>query len=896
MAKSTSILLKLHMQKALVCLLLGLGLLCKVSFAASESSLSELSTRVNQDLFALNDEISHNELTSDHLASKKRAQATIEALKVVRGSELKVKDYGFFHQELIEDRALIAPLYKKATSRNLKEVVPFAQLPQGILISSVFQSDLLGYILRKNIKDKQSFNVKSFYRPYDANLRSQVKVDFYKQGKCQGESLIFADLLDHCESDNAGESFIEKPLPHQKVIAEGVFRGLQTHLPKNRLTYNSGPLNLVPLSRFIGFISNARNGGFKEPLSPFDKHLYVNGKNHFVKEEPFGNLRMGCSLKFPQNCELYFKGPHVESLINLSRHSWYELEDGSFGLPILIGQNGNFWLDLDHTLLSKSNYKNYAFFTGHELAILQDLGFKLDSREYYGAMLYHSGTQDQRLSFENYQGYGRYLDESEQVRLDFPSLTPMGVGLHILSSFIDVRQNAGIATIGEGAIGVRIDGVDNTFHLPYRQSIVSNGDLGSGIAVTYGRENQLNIEGNVVADGKEGVAILADFGSNLYSDLTEYRGSYQRNSTILDKDLPVPDAISGPLVNKINVSGKISGRKAAIFISPSAYVKEINLHNGAFVQGGIFSLFTPQVDAQGHIYVEPDLSHKMRNPTLQIPEFKAQDHKEAQDFIEHNLSTKLNFGLVRRDTFKREFAPYQKHVNKDAVIVVQGNIIGENFELEVLGGKAIVEGLIKAKYLHLDEAMLRLNSKGLRNQLKRLVLKSNAVLDLVNGQSDLIEIKEGLAVGHNATIRVDVDESGKVLDRFKVSGDFRVRDGHLRIEPGVKYEDLRRLGASPMQMLSFITNFVKTANKDFEEQHLYVRFPEYIWDSSGAYGRELRCSERGCRIGKFVKTFAQEKEDLTLSAYILSIGGLVLLVILTFVYFNMYRLRNRLRR
>ena len=77
-------------------------------------------------------------------------------------------------------------MYKKATSRNLKEVVPFAQLPQGILISSVFQSDLLGYILRKNINDKQSFNVKSFYRPYDANLRSQVKVDFYKQGKCQG--------------------------------------------------------------------------------------------------------------------------------------------------------------------------------------------------------------------------------------------------------------------------------------------------------------------------------------------------------------------------------------------------------------------------------------------------------------------------------------------------------------------------------------------------------------------------------------------------------------------------------------------------------------------------------------------------------------------------------------
>ena len=55
----------------------------------------------------------------------------------------------------------------------------------------------------------------------------------------------------------------------------------------------------------------------------------------------------------------------------------------------------------------------------------------------------------------------------------------------------------------------------------------------------------------------------------------------------------VPDAIQGALVENFNVAGNLIGSKAAIYISPNAYVKNINILEGADIQGDITSEWNP---------------------------------------------------------------------------------------------------------------------------------------------------------------------------------------------------------------------------------------------------------------------------------------------------------------
>ncbi len=62
-------------------------------------------------------------------------------------------------------------------------------------------------------------------------------------------------------------------------------------------------------------------------------------------------------------------------------------------------------------------------------------------------------------------------------------------------------------------------------------AIYENGIGLSGIAVTYGRDNVLNIEGSVSANSEDGVGIRFDFGSNVLSDMREYQGSDPRVRT-----------------------------------------------------------------------------------------------------------------------------------------------------------------------------------------------------------------------------------------------------------------------------------------------------------------------------------------------------------------------------
>ena len=92
-------------------------------------------------------------------------------------------------------------------------------------------------------------------------------------------------------------------------------------------------------------------------------------------------------------------------------------------------------------------------------------------------------------------------------------------------------------------------------------------------------------------------------------------------------------------------------------------------------------------------------------------------------------------------------------------------------------------------------------------------------------------------------------------------------------------------------MLNFISNFMQSANQKFSVVGVTVRVPNYIWDSAGNYGRELKCNARGCRIGAFTSSNAL-KTSITNAErwrYIVSFSGLVLLILGTYAYFYVPR-------
>ncbi len=201
-----------------------------------------------------------------------------------------------------------------------------------------------------------------------------------------------------------------------------------------------------------------------------------------------------------------------------------------------------------------------------------------------------------------------------------------GIGLHVYGSYVDVTQRAALNAGGEYGIGIRVDGMRNNVTID--EDITANNIGGNGLLVAYGKEHEitLNAGTTIEATGADGVAARFDFGSNELGDQAGYRGSYinvKYNYSNADGDDEdegeesvegklllaqsesqeetqgswvqddLPDAIDGALVENFNVAGKLIGNEAAIYISPNAYVKNINILEGAEITGDIISEWNP---------------------------------------------------------------------------------------------------------------------------------------------------------------------------------------------------------------------------------------------------------------------------------------------------------------
>ena len=303
----------------------------------------------------------------------------------------------------------------------------------------------------------------------------------------------------------------------------------------------------------------------------------------------------------------YFSGTNVNNVLTIgSDHAQlYFPVDSNIkvpGLP-LNGDEGYpelSHIELQNSFLSHQYFRNWSVPMEAELAMMQDLGYDIDRRNFFGFSVYNDGltiTNDKGYFARNEAGTA-YLD-GQANKQDW------GVGLHVYGQKNNITQTGKIMADGDYAIGIRLDGTqDNVLNL--QTDVTANGKGGNGIAVTWGRNHTVNIANgaSVKALGDGGVALRFDFGHNDIGDdvpSTEIVGSYiyYKNYRHTAYDMIIPaskllTALNGPLVKECNINGAIEGKDAAIFISKNALVKDININEGSSIKGNIISEWNPK--------------------------------------------------------------------------------------------------------------------------------------------------------------------------------------------------------------------------------------------------------------------------------------------------------------
>lgn len=283
-------------------------------------------------------------------------------------------------------------------------------------------------------------------------------------------------------------------------------------------------------------------------------------------------------------------GPNIAEVLEgalpgvpVSMYAW-------FGDERVFDNNNMSHSELKNSMMSHQNYRNYTGFMEAELATLQDLGYTLDRRNYFGRSIYGSG-----LDIVNNRGFFARNAQGTDYLPGQYNTALLGLGLHVYGSQNRVRQTADLLAAGEGGAGIRVDGEGNTLVIDPGVRVHANGMGGQGVMFAYGRHHTLVHQGEIEALGPNGVGLRFDFGNNALQNKSEYRGSYIHT---IEEEPVVPAAeLQGPLVTRADITGRVAGSEAAIYMGATGYVGSLNLMQGAAIQGDIVSFYDQRDEA-----------------------------------------------------------------------------------------------------------------------------------------------------------------------------------------------------------------------------------------------------------------------------------------------------------
>lgn len=365
---------------------------------------------------------------------------------------------------------------------------------------------------------------------------------------------------------------------------------------------------------------------------------------------------------------VWFVGDHTEEVLGEAKFGEQE------GIPVdAYNYFGNKNIDLCHLkfngIMSSRYYANTATFTEAELAIFQDLGYKLDRKNYYGKSIYNDG-----LTYTNTQGYSARNAEGTAYVDGRANETALGVGLHVYGSKNTITQAGDILTKGFGAAGILVNGLENNIILAKDTQVRADGANAYGVLFSYGRDHNFTQNGVVTSLGTDGNAVVFDMGNNSGGLCNEYHGSYIRyfkyldleeanstygkvimgNNEYLTEDFSATsdqffnyanDELKGALVNSYDVNGTLKGGKNAIYIGKNAFVKDININEGSQIVGNITSDWKDFREVNGNSYDEevgPIEGYNIYGLKIQYNGHMGNDGYAYTDYIP-NLVTNLNF-------------------------------------------------------------------------------------------------------------------------------------------------------------------------------------------------------------------------------------------------------------
>ena len=262
------------------------------------------------------------------------------------------------------------------------------------------------------------------------------------------------------------------------------------------------------------------------------------------------------------------------------------LGTGNFDAAILGTDSGAFNGNaLAHTgqmnqRMSYGNFMTMPYFSELELAMLEEMGYDVNRQLAFGRSYYHD--------FGGVEQTGDTYNQSVMY----------GVGAHVNTDDLNLRQTLDISSDGTFGTGIRIDGSNNNVRISDGTTVQANGAGGAALLISFGHDNTIISQGDLIATGTNGIGAWFEIGDGRGRNA----GSYFSGTTnspdprIQSEYEAARNALDGALVENFDISGSISGNAKAIYIADNAHVGEINIMNNAArnntISGDIISDYT----------------------------------------------------------------------------------------------------------------------------------------------------------------------------------------------------------------------------------------------------------------------------------------------------------------
>lgn len=521
-----------------------------------------------------------------------------------------------------------------------------------------------------------------------------------------------------------------------------------------------------------GFDENKKQAEFEDVLAVFDEGL-IDNKGRKISEttgvisyiDANGNVVGDPNTDFDASENVYFTGKNVAEVLKDSSLKGVPVNTRlERGIPELSH------LEMDRGLMSHHLYSNYSTFMEAELAVLQDIGYNIDRRNFFGYSVYGNN-----LDISNNNGYFLRDEKEKKYIVGKANTTSYGVGLHVYGNDNKIVQKADLLTSGTAGTGIRIDGIKNKITVDKGIKINADGDYGTGVLVAYGKEHNITNNGEIKAKGKGGIGVRFDFGTGSNGKHMAYLGSYilsaygkdfSNSLNHINNESLKPNEVNGALVENFNTSGHIEGKNASLYMSDNAYVKNINIFDGAVLKGDIISMYKPEV------LFNNDIIATETNLNLGVD-------KNNIDEGDNNFSFKFDDNII----------------GKNIVLNIKGGHSSLNGNNEILRGiidnKAVLSG--NAQYaIAKDENFINNGTISPGNTIGKIVIKGNYIqendgkIDVDfdgNGNHDILEIIGDAHFSVNSSMKLTPQKSyyGKITklntnEFLKVTGK---KDGEI---------------------------------------------------------------------------------------------------------------------